>query len=95
MNILKAHIAREVVSRAAQDVVNMAAVDANSMFSDSVKVIMNFVSVGGGLWAVWGVVAFGLALDDHNGNDMKRGMFKIIGGVMVIVASQLFSRLAL
>lgn len=73
----------------------LAAVDANSMFNEILKTIMNFVSVGGGFWSVWGAVNFGMALDDQNGPDMKRGIYKIIGGVLVVVASQMFAHLVL
>ena len=72
----------------------MLAADGNQLFADTKGVMVFFVSMGGGLWMVWGAVTFAGALDDQNGPDMKRGMWKIIGGGMVIAAAQLFNRVS-
>lgn len=73
-------VAAEVVLAAGDDV-----------FSQAKGTIVTWVTIGGGLWLVWGVVTLAAALDDQNGQDMKRGMWKIIGGGMVAAAAQIFN----
>lgn len=70
------------------------AADGNQLFGEAKGTMVTWVTIGGGLWLVWGVVSFASALDDQNGPDMKRGMWKIIGGAMVMVAAQIFNRVA-
>lgn len=71
-----------------------AAADGNQLFGEAKGAMVTWVTIGGGLWLVWGVVSFASALDDQNGPDMKRGMWKIIGGAMVMVAAQIFNRVS-
>lgn len=68
--------------------------DANGMFGEAKGTMVTWVTLGGGLWLVWGVVTFAVALDDQNGGDMKRAMWKIIGGGMVIAAAQIFNHVS-
>lgn len=60
-------------------------------FNAVIELITKFVTIGGGLWLVWGAVVLGVAIKDHNGPGMQTGIWQIIGGGVVIAAAQLFS----
>ena len=53
--------------------------------------LTQFVTIGGGIWAVWGVVVLGTALKDHNGPGMQSGIWQIMGGAMICAAAVLFN----
>ena len=55
------------------------------------EIIIKFCTIGGGLWAVWGVVVLAGALKDKNGPSLQSGIWQTVGGGMIIVAAQLFS----
>nr|WP_273386265.1 hypothetical protein [Bifidobacterium indicum] len=80
--------AKALPYRMAADVV--LAADAQSIFNDVKGILVTWVSIGGGLWLVWGAVAIAGALNDQNGPELKQGVWKTIGGAMVIVVAQLF-----
>lgn len=54
------------------------------------SLIKNFVSIGGGVWLVWGAVVMGLALRDHQGPQIQSGIWQMVGGGLIIAAAQLF-----
>lgn len=54
------------------------------------SLIKTFVTIGGGLWLVWGAIVVGLALRDHQGPQIQSGIWQIVGGGLIIAASQLF-----
>ena len=49
--------------------------------------------VGGGFWAVWGAVTLGGGLSDHNSPQIQNGVWKIVGGAIIIAAAALFKTL--
>ena len=63
--------------------------------SDILSLIVKFVTIGGGLWLVWGAVVLGLALRDHQGPQVQSGIWQIVGGGLIIAAAQLFLNIAL
>ncbi|MFT8443051.1 MULTISPECIES: hypothetical protein [Bifidobacterium] len=54
------------------------------------SLIKTFVTVGGGLWLVWGAIVMGLALRDHQGPQIQSGIWQVVGGGLIIAAAQLF-----
>ena len=34
----------------------------------------------GGVWTVWGIVVMAGGLNDHNGQDIKQGVLRAVGG---------------
>lgn len=55
--------------------------------------IAQFVTVGGGLWALWGVIVLAGALKDKNGPALQGGVWQLVGGGMTLAAALLFSTL--
>ena len=41
----------------------------------------------GGVWTVWGIVVMAGGLNDHNGQDIKQGVLRAVGGALIIVAA--------
>lgn len=41
----------------------------------------------GGVWTVWGIVILASGLNEHNGQDIKQGMLRAIGGALIIAAA--------
>jgi len=58
-----------------------------------IGIVTTFAKLGGGLWAVWGAIVLAGGLKDHNGPDIKAGIWQILGGGVIITATQLFSSL--
>lgn len=55
------------------------------------NLITKFAIIGGGLWAVWGVVILAGGLKDKNGPALQSGIWQIIGGGLIIAAAALFN----
>ena len=51
--------------------------------------------IGGGLWAVWGVITLAGGLKDQNGPATQSGVWQVVGGGLIIAAAALFSNIAL
>ena len=51
--------------------------------------------IGGGLWAVWGVVTLAGGLKDQNGPATQSGVWQVVGGGLIIAAAALFKTIAL
>lgn len=51
----------------------------------------NIISKGliafGGVWTVWGIVVMAGGLNDHNGQDIKQGVLRAVGGALIIAAA--------
>ena len=56
--------------------------------------VVQFATIGGGLWLIWGVIILAGGLKDKNGPALQSGIWQIVGGGMIIVAAQLFSSIA-
>lgn len=54
------------------------------------NLVSNFTSVGGGLWLIWGTVILAGALKDKNGPQLQQGIWQIVGGGLILVASVWF-----
>lgn len=66
------------------------AADANSVVTSVLNTLATWVVVGGGLWAMWGAVTLGGGLSDHNSPQIQNGVWKIVGGAIIIAAAALF-----
>jgi len=55
-----------------------------------IELIVKFCTMGGGLWAVWGVIILATSLKNKNGSDLQSGIWQIVGGIMIIAAAVLF-----
>lgn len=64
------------------------AADANGVVTNVLSTLATWVVVGGGFWAVWGG-----GLSDHNSPQIQNGVWKIVGGAIVIAAAGLFKTL--
>ncbi|MDO5052905.1 MAG: hypothetical protein Q4E05_08450 [Pseudoclavibacter sp.] len=56
---------------------------------------VKFATIGGGLWAVWGVITLAGGLKDHNGPQTQAGVWQTVGGGLIIAAAQIFNSIAL
>lgn len=56
------------------------------MLKEMLALLSTFVAVIGGVWAVWGVISFALAINDHNGGGIRSGLLQVAGGGLVIAA---------
>lgn len=52
--------------------------------------IQTFCIIGGGLLCLWGLIALGTALKDHNGPSIQQAIWQIVGGALIIAAGVLF-----
>ena len=41
----------------------------------------------GGVWTGWGIVVMAGGLNDHNGQDIKQGVLRAVGGALIIAAA--------
>ena len=41
----------------------------------------------GGVGTVWGIVVMAGGLNDHNGQDIKQGVLRAVGGALIIAAA--------
>ena len=54
------------------------------------KYIQYFTIIGGGLLCLWGLVALGTAIKDHNGPGIQQAIWQVVGGARIIAAGVLF-----
>ena len=55
--------------------------------AQGLSIISKGLIVVGGVWTVWGIVVLASGLNDHNGQDIKQGILRAVGGALVIVAA--------
>lgn len=60
------------------------------LLNQVLELVTTFVTIGGGLWLVWGVVVLAGGLKDKNGPALQAGIWQIAGGGMIIAAAILF-----
>ena len=53
--------------------------DAN-VVNEALHLLVRFATIGGGLWAIWGVVVLAGGLKDHNGPGIQSGVWQLVGG---------------
>lgn len=63
--------------------------------SGALQLFSQFAIIGGGLWAVWGVITLAGGLKDQNGPATQSGVWQVVGGGLIIAAAALFSNIAL
>lgn len=51
------------------------------------EIISKGLIVFGGVWTVWGIVVMAGGLNDHNGQDIKQGVLRAVGGALIIAAA--------
>ena len=51
------------------------------------NIISKGLSAFGGVWTVWGIVVMAGGLNDHNGQDIKQGVLRAVGGALIIAAA--------
>lgn len=51
--------------------------------------------IGGGLWAVWGLVQLGISIKDHSGPGISSAIWQIIGGGIIMAAGTYISSMDL
>lgn len=56
--------------------------------------LTTYVKLAGGVLCVWGAVVLGSGLNDHNGPGIQQGIWRIVGGGVIIAAAALFSSLS-
>ena len=78
----------ELVLQVAEDLLGSVVTSALQLFSQ-------FAIIGGGLWAVWGVITLAGGLKDQNGPATQSGVWQVVGGGLIIAAAALFSNIAL
>lgn len=67
----------------------------NAMFTQMITLLSKGVLAAGALLAVWGMISVGRGLKDSNGPGIQNGIMELIGGGIVIAASQLITIITL
>ena len=65
------------------------------LLNSVITLIVRIVQFAGGIWLLWGVIVLASALKDHNSPQMQSGIWQIVGGALILLASTLFSTIAL
>jgi hypothetical protein len=63
-----------------------------NIFQEVINLITKFVTAGGGLWLVWGVIVLATGIKDKSGPQLQSGIWQIVGGGMIIAAAVLFGK---
>ena len=66
-----------------------------AMFTQMITLLSKGVLAAGALLAVWGMISVGRGLKDSNGPGIQNGIMELIGGGIVIAASQLITTITL
>ena len=64
--------------------------DGGNVVNSALSLFSQFAIIGGGLWAVWGVIVL---VKDQNGPATQSGVWQVVGGGLIIAAAALFSSL--
>lgn len=67
----------------------------SNVVTSALDLFSQFAIIGGGLWAVWGVVTLAGGLKDQNGPATQSGMWQVVSGGLIIAAAALFKTIAL
>lgn len=67
----------------------------SNVVTSALDLFSQFAIIGGGLWAVWGVVTLAGGRKDQNGPATQSGMWQVVGGGLIIAAAALFKTIAL
>lgn len=70
-------------------------ISTNALLLDDVLGIgAKFAMIGGALWTIWGVIILAGALKEKTGPALQSAIWQIVGGLLIMVASTLFSIVA-
>lgn len=69
--------------------------EGSDVVTSALNLFSRFAIVGGGLWAVWGVITLAGGLKDQNGPATQSGVWQVVGGGLIIAAAALFKTIAL
>lgn len=64
---------------------------SNATLKSVVDLLSTGVGIAGGILIVWGGITIGIAVSQHQGQDLSPGIMKVIGGAIVVAAAALFS----
>lgn len=67
----------------------------SNVVTSALDLFSQFAIIGGGLWAVWGVVTLAGGLKDQNGPATQSGVWQVVGGGLIIATAALFKTIAL
>lgn len=67
----------------------------SNVVTSALDLFSQFAIIGGGLWAVWGVVTLAGGLKDQNGPATQSDVWQVVGGGLIIAAAALFKTIAL
>ena len=68
------------------------AADSGSVVTSALQLFSQFAIIGGGLWAVWGVITLAGGLKDQNGPATQSGVWQVVGGGRDEAAARRVSR---
>lgn len=69
---------------------NISVIDSDTLVSKVLDLMSKFALIGGALWAIWGVMVLAGGLKDKNGPALQAGIWQIVGGALILIASVLF-----
>ena len=83
-------------AKAVRNIASSAAPALTGAFvlSTVLNTLTTYVKLAGGVLCVWGAVVLGSGLNDHNGPGIQQGIWRIVGGGVIIAAAALFSSLS-
>ena len=61
--------------------------------TDLLNLVSSFDMIGGSIWIVWGTIVLASSLKDKNGPGLQSGIWQIVGGLMIMVATYLFKNI--
>lgn len=62
-----------------------------NLLNDVLWLASQFTRVGGALWSAWGVIILAGAIKDKTGPALQSAIWQIVGGIMIIMTSYLFT----
>jgi len=64
--------------------------NSSTLVSEMLYLMSQFALIGGALWAIWGVIVLAGGLKDKNGPALQAGIWQIVGGALILIASIMF-----
>ena len=62
-----------------------------NLLNEVLSLAAQFTRVGGALWSVWGIIILAGALKDKTGPALQSAIWQIVGGIMIMMTSYLFT----
>lgn len=63
------------------------------VLGEALTLFTRFATIGGGVWAVWGIIELAGGLREQNGQAKQQGIWQIIGGAMILAGATLFNNI--